>query len=448
MIIRGLLCIILLLLPEQALATGSLPQIWSASKAVAYALENSPDSQVAAARIGEAEARLWQTKAAFYPQLGLGGGYSQTNNPMYSFGNILTHGQFSPSVDFNDPGRSDNLNLTAGLQYRLYNGGRDQAHEQGADAGVAVTQAERQAVHVQLGFEVFRSFQHIQDSKNIMRARQASLAAIRSSLQVAKARFDAGDLLKVNLLNLEVQESRFQENLIRAEHDLALAKEVFLQLLGLPRQDVDISPNQAALLAPASLDLEGHPKLQSLAAAIKAVKSEVEAARGGERPTVDGFASYQYDKGTVYGGSGNSWIAGVKVDFKVFDGHKSDSDIALAEAKVGVLRARKHKLELALGLDFTRAQLDLEQARQRRQVTGKMVEQALESESLSKAQFRAGVLLSSDLIDSENRLTGAKVSNILAASAVELAIADLRRAAGLAIFSDTLSSNSTMEKKP
>ncbi len=40
----------------------------------------------------------------------------------YSFGNILNQGAFDNSIDFNDPGRTDNLNLKAEIAYRLYNG--------------------------------------------------------------------------------------------------------------------------------------------------------------------------------------------------------------------------------------------------------------------------------------------------------------------------------------
>jgi len=410
--------------------------VWSASQAVVYALEHSPDIQVAGERIREAEARLAASRVPFNPQVSLSGGYTQTNNPMYSFGNILNMGKFTPAIDFNDPGRTDNLNVTAGLEYRFYNGGRDEAGVRAANAGIDASLAGEDAVRLQLGFEVFKSFQRIVDAENIRRARNASLEAIRSSLAVARARHAAGDLLKVDLLNLEVQESSFQENLIGAEHDLKLAKEIFLQLLGLGRREVQVSPEIEKITSPQDVDISGHPRLRALRAQIAAAQAELEAAQGGRRPTVDGFARYQYDKGTVISGDGNSWMAGMKVDFKVFDAHKTDTDIARVQARLGVLRAREHKLELALGLDLTRAKLDLEQAVSRRKVAAKKVEQALESENLSRAQFKAGVLLSSDLIDSENRLTGAKVGDVLAESAVELAKADLRRAAGLGIFSD------------
>ncbi len=445
---RIILLLLALLYTGPALALEeSIPEVWTAPLAVEYALRNNPDSLVASQRILEAQAMLTKSTVGFYPQLDLSGSYAQTNNPMYSFGNILNQGQFSPGIDFNDPGRTDNLNLTAGVQYRFYNGGQDQARKHAAVAGVDVSSAAQDAVRLQLGFDTFRSFQRIVESENIDRARLASLESIRSSLAVARARYEAGDLLRVDLLNLEVQESLALENQIQAQHNLALAKKIFLHLLGLSQTEVKITTaDSKSPLRPDQPTPEQRPELQRLKAALIATGAQIDVARGSRLPTIDGFASYRYDKGTVFDGDGTSWLAGVKVDFKLFDGHSAAADISLGKARLGALLAEKRKLELALDLEITQAELSLSQAEQRQQVTEKMVAQATESESLSQAQFREGVILASDLIDSENRLTDARVRHVLASSAVQIATADLRRAAGLPQFHDKSKSNPSMEK--
>lgn len=433
--ISRLLLILLLALPVRSqAATPAVPEVWTAPQAVAFALRNSPDSQVAAARIAEAEALLAQAQVGNYPQLTLNGGYTQTDNPLYSFGNILNQGAYTSEIDFNDPGRTDNLNLTTSLRYRLYNGGRDPARQNAAAAGIEAAQAAETQVRARLSFAVFSAFQHLIDSANLVKARQAGLDAIRSSLEVARARHEAGDLLKLDLLNLEVQESRALENHIQARHDQQLAQKIFLQLLGLTDRPVQISLQSQGPLRPQTPTIAARPELQQVAAALRAGEAELRLAQAGHLPTVDSFASYQFDRGFETGGDGNSWMAGVKVNFPLFDGYKTRSEIATAAARLARLQAEKRKLKLALNLELTRTQLALDQAEERRRVTRKMVEQASKSESLSQAQFKTGTLLASDLIDSENRLTDARVRHQLAASAVQIAIADLRRATGLAIF--------------
>ncbi len=419
-----------------------IPEEWTARKAVEFVLENNPDSLVASQRMLEAEALLIKSSASFYPQLGLSGSYNQTNNPIHSFGNILNQGQFTPGIDFNDPGRTDNLNLSIGAQYRFYNGGQDTARRDAAGAGVDLFSAEWESVQLQLGFEAFRSFQRIVEAETVDQAQQVALDAIRSALDVAHARYAAGDLLKIDLLNLEVQESRILESQIQASHNLELSKQIFLTLLGLSAGEVKlVTISQPSPVPPEIRSPAQRPELQRMRAALRVAEAKLSGARGSRRPTVDGFASYQFDHGAVLDGNGDSWAAGLNLNFKLFDGHSSAADISQAEARLGTLRAELRKLELALNLELKQAELALSQAQQRKLVTKKMVEQALESEQLSRARFKEGVILASDLIDIESRLTDARVRYAVATSAVQIAIADLRRAVGLPQFTSNLTSS-------
>ncbi len=413
------------------------PEVWTPRKAVDFALRNSPDSQIAAQRMIEAKALQTKSAASFYPTVNLSGSYGQTNNPMYSFGNILNQGAFTPTIDFNAPGRTDNLNLTAAVQYRFYNGGQDLARNQAAAAGVDVSVADREAILLRLEFEAFRSFQKIEEAELILKASEEGVTAIRSSLQVARTRYDAGDLLRSDLLNLEVQESRAVQNQIRAAHNLELSKKIFLQLLGLPSGEVNIDTvGTQTPLRPERLDSELRPEIQRLLSATRAAEAQLKGARGEWLPTVDGFAAYQYDQGTVMDGSGDSWLAGIKVNFNLFDGGNSSADVAVAKAKLNSLRAEKKKLGLAINLEIVQSELALSEAEQSLQVTQKMVDLATESEALSQARFKEGVILVSDLINSENSLTDARVRNATATSALRIAIADLRRASGLSQFNN------------
>jgi len=424
--------------PVLAVASGNtpdLPEVWTTRNSVTFSLANSPDSRVALQRIEVATAAVNQARVGFYPHVDVSAQYGQTNNPMYSFGNILNQGTFSPSMDFNDPGRTDDLNLRAGVEYRFYNGGRDQAGVDAAEATLSRSRTERERVHSRLAFEVVRSFQSMVQAAEMLEARNASLDAIRASLAVAEARFNAGDLLKADLLNLEVQESRASENLILAEHRLQLSKKIFLNLLGLKDGSVVIDSSQDSKQEiPGDQSYELRPELQSFAHAEEAAAANLQVARGGRLPTVDGFASYQYDEGFVIDGTGDSWMAGVKVNYRLFDGNRTSADVAKAMAELSTIRAQRKKAELGIDLEVKQAKLSYHQAVQRLQVTEKMVEQAEESARLSRIRFKEGVILSSDLIDVEMRLTDALVRQSVAKANIKVATADFRRAVGLPQF--------------
>ena len=415
------------------------PKVWTVREAVQFALKNSPDVRITLERIKSARADVRAAESAFYPSIGISAGYSRTDNPMYSFGNILNQGQFTNQIDFNDPGITDDLNLTGQVQYRFYNGGSDAAGVEAARAGEQASRFEQEAVHLRLGFEVVRNFYSIVQARDNVQARQSSLNAIDASLQAAQARFAAGDLLKADLLNLEVQKSRASENLIRARHGLALAERGFLNLLGLEKGSVAIDTAlQTEQVAPEDPTYDRRPELAALNAALRAAEARVRQARGGYYPSADLFGSYQVDKGYEYEqGSGNSWMAGVKVNYNLFNGHRTSAEITKARAMLAEIREQQHKQELAFNYEIEQATLALQQADERLQVTETMVRQADESARLSRARFKEGVLLASELIEVENRLTEARVHSLMAKAARRIAIADLRRATGLGQFEQT-----------
>ena len=434
--LRVLCLLFVVVVPAFATDRSTPPAIWTVQEAVSFALDNSPDVRITMQRIKGAQAAVAAAQSAYYPQIGISAGYNRTNNPMYSFGNILNQGQFTPDIDFNNPGTSDDLNLTGIIQYRFYNGGSDEAGVRAAEAGEQATRFEQATINSRLGFEVVRSFYSIVQAEENVEARESSHKAIEASLQAAQARFEAGDLLKADLLNLEVQQSRAAENLIQARHSLELARRGFLNLLGLKQGTIEIdTAQQAEQAAPEKPTYDGRPELAGLDALLQAAEEKVRQARGGYYPSADLFGSYQLDKGFEFDeGSGNSWMAGVKVNYNLFNGNRTSAEVSQATAKLAELHEQKHKLELNFNYEIEQASLALQLAEERLQVTKKMVEQAVESARLSRERFKEGVILASDLIEVENRLTDARVHNLMAKASRRIAIADLRRSAGLEQF--------------
>ncbi|WP_310600399.1 TolC family protein [Desulfobulbus sp.] len=413
---------------------GSSP--WTVQEAVRYALRHNPDAATALERIKAADADIKLARAAFYPQVSVATEYSRTNNPMYSFGNILNQGMFTNAIDFNDPGTTDNLQAKTMIQYRVYNGGRDQAALKAAGEQGRSAEFDRTAVRNRLEFEVVRAFCTIVQAGESVRARQSALQAIDASLAVARARFEEGGLLREDVLNLEVQQARSAEQLIQARHGLQLAQRGFLHLLGRTGAEAAVDPTDyREQEIPAERAFRNRPELAAMAATVKALEARIKQAESGHWPTADVFGSYQADKGTELDeGSGNSWVTGVRMEYTLFNGGRTAAATERATARLRAAREEERKLELACSLEMEQAVLAVRQEEERLKVTGKMVDSATESARLARLRFKEGVLLASELIDTENRLIESQLSHSLATAAHKIAIADLRRAAGLGQF--------------
>jgi len=413
------------------------PKIWTAEEAVTFAIAGNPDNTIARKRIEEAQAAAMLARATDYPLINVSAEYGQTNSPMYSFGNILNQGTFNNSINFNNPGITDNLQLKAVVNYRIYNGGQDQAEHAASAARIGASESDLVAVHQQLGFEVVKTFQAIVQAEKMVAVRLEELSAITTSLDVGRARYEAGDLLRQDLLNLELQQSRASENLIQSRHTLELSKRSFLNLLGLQQGNVRIDPaGGRTLQLPGTVDYRNRHELQKLEAMFQVAEAELKKAEGSRKPTLDAFAGYQVDSGFIEVESGNSWMAGMKVNYALFDGHKAAAQISLARLKLQEIQGLKLKTELALNLEVQQALLDYKQAEERLSVTDKMVAVAEEVARLSRARFKEGVILASELIDLEMRLTDARARQLTAKAGYQVAIANLRRATGSAQFAD------------
>ncbi|MFH1021495.1 MAG: TolC family protein [Pseudomonadota bacterium] len=440
----SLLCVTLLLfMAPLSLAAGTndgtaRPEVWTLRNAVRFAVKNNPDSRMGRNRIEAAQAAITMERSSFFPRLDLNSRYDQTNNPMYSFGNILNQGAFNQAIDFNNPGRTDTLGMGIRLGYRFFNGGRDLAGLKAAEAQAVSSQMELGAVQAQLTFEVVRTFQLIIQAEELVKAQQSAVEAIAASLSVARARYQEGVLLKAGLLDLEVLQAKTQENLSQARHTLGLSRKIFLSLLGLDHGSVVLDPAQGEPQEiPPSVVHDQRPELKSMEALILAAKARVQQAQGGYYPSLEGYAGYDADKGSVTDGSGDSWQAGLKLQFNLSEGGRTAAGIARASALLAETQERKRKTELAIALEVRQAEFALQDAGERLQVTEKSVAQAQESARINRLRFAEGKLLSSDLLGVENRLTDAQVRRIVAETSQRIAVADLRRALGLPQFPET-----------
>jgi outer membrane protein TolC len=436
----GLFCAGLLLLSSLSLAaetTGAMtvPEVWTLRNAVRFALQNNPDSRMGKSRIEAAQAAITMERSSFFPRLDLNSRYDQTNNPMYSFGNILNQGAFNNTIDFNNPGRTDSLNTGVRLGYRFFNGGRDLAGLKAAEAQAVSSRMELGAVQAQLAFEVIRSFQLIIQAEELLKAQQSAVTAITASLAVAQARYQEGVLLKADLLDLEVQQSKAQEGLSQAKHTLEVNRRIFLGLLGLDDGPVALDPAQgSAQEIPPSAAPDQRYELKSMEALILAAKARVKQAQGGYYPALEGYAGYEADKGYVTDGSGDSWQAGVKLQFNLSEGGRTSAEITKASALLAEAQEQKRKTELAINLEVKQAEFAVQDAKERLQVTEKSVAQAQESARINRLRFAEGKLLASDLLRAENRLTDAQARRIAAETSQRIAVAALRRALGLEQF--------------
>lgn len=412
---------------------------WTIDRAIATALERSPDARIARSRIEGAQALFEQSRAAWLPQVSVQGRYTATDSPMMAFGSILNQRAFDFGLDFNRPGTVDNLNATGTIAYNLYSGGRATAGRAAAQAGAVAAGYDFQAARQQLAAEVAKAALNLHKAREAVGAIESGVKAYEAAAGIARSRFEAGQLLKADLLTIEVQLAQTRAAFVAARHSAALAERAFRFVLGLEPagERVELRPDDPALARltpPAAGDFSRRPELLGLQERLRAAEAMVDVARGSRRPTVNAFASYQYDHGWKLDRGADSWLAGVSVDLNVFDGGQTGAKIRQSRSEVGVVKEMLRKTVLGIGLEVEQARLAHANAVEQLAVTGRVVEQAEESAALSRARFEREALLNADLVGAESRLLEARLRRTVAAADERIAVVELRRALGLDPF--------------
>jgi outer membrane protein TolC len=412
-------------------STAQAAEPWTFEQAVSYALTNSPDARIAQQRIAVARAGIAQADAALWPKLQFQSSYSWTDNPMLAFGAILNQRSFSPSLDFNEVPATDNLNVRGVVTAPLYTGGQVRAGRTAARAGAQAAEWEAEAVRSTLGFEVARAFHTVLKAHAFIQATEAAVNGYERNVNVARKRYQAGTLLRADLLDVEVRLAQSREDLVRARNAEALAERALRNLLGLDTPDFGVVDTVTELpTPPADMSPAQRPELLALQQRELAAEATVRGARGGYLPKVSAFGSLDYDRGWETGGDGGSYAAGALLQWDLWDGKLTRAKVSEARARLEGIQEESRKFRLAIDLEVEQARLNLEEARERLAVTDTAISQAEESVELTRARFEQGLALATQLIDAETALTGARVRRAEAEADRRIAVAALRRALG------------------
>lgn len=409
--------------------------LWRLQDALCFALTNSPDVRIASHRIAAADAVLRQANAAAWPKLQLQSSYTRTDNPMMVFGSILNQRAFNEppigQINFNDVPDIDNLNFRGVLTLPVYAGGQIKSARDAARAYAWAARDAADAVRNTLAFEVVRAFHTVLKTRQFVRAAEAAVTAFETNLQIASNRFNAGTLLRADLLDFEVRLAQAREDLVRARNARELASRALRTLLGIERGDFDIAEVVPAVPVPVLSDFTARPELAASSQQIRAAEAEVRRARGGYMPAISIFSSLDYDRGWRSEGDGKSYTAGLMLQWNLWDGQLTRAKVQQAQADLQAALENDRRLRLMLALEVEQAQLALTEATERLRVTEKAVAQAVESVELTRARFAQGLALAVQLIDAETALTAARVRQAEAEADYRIAVAALRKALGL-----------------
>ncbi|MFO7713784.1 TolC family protein [Desulfosarcina sp.] len=400
---------------------------------------NNPDLRMALARIERARAMLEKSAAPFYPQVNVTTEYLQGDAPSAYLFKSIDQRKLPPGTDFNDPGWFEDFESGISADINLFNGGRDSLNREMAKTGLTISQLERDGIENQVMAAAIGAYYDILAAANFTTVAEESVASTLSQLRIMDVRFQSGGALKTDLLSLQVRVAETQEILLQSRNRQRLAKAALAEILGvapdIPFGIVDAQAHALAVpddpIAALNYALAHRPELASVREKVSQSKMALDASRAGYLPQVDFMTRYYVnDPEMKYSTDRDNWIAGLYLNWKIFDGFATRSERAEALARLQETLAADRKTLLAVKFDVKKAYLNLDEAQERLKVATANVHTAGETYGLVKRQFEGGSADITRYLEAELAYNRARMRETTAYSDREKARAQIARAIG------------------
>ncbi len=416
---------------------------YNLQQAIDHALIYNPNLQIMQDRISQAEAQLDIALSSFYPTIKTSLSYTHTTDPSRAFGMIISQRRldFTPTTDFNNPGGTDNYRPEVTARYSLFRGGQDYYNTKAAQLGVDAATLDKSATRNHLIQTVSSTFYAYLASIEVDHVANRSIEAVKEELRQSKNRYEAGSVLKSDLLTLQVQLAEALDTKIQTSNAIELTKIGLKSLLGLTAAEafkIDSSTQWTMPQADKSfnqlleLAIDQRPETQTANKQIAIAQQQLNAAKGAYLPTADAYVSYGSDsKDLEYSTNRDNVTAGVMVELDIFSGFRDSSKIKKAEHQLSIAQKSAKQTQLMIEKSVKSAHLKVAEALARIKVTSSSVAASEEALRLVNEQRKAGTVTVTRYIEAEVARDKSHARNISARFDALRAEAELNRAIGV-----------------
>jgi outer membrane protein TolC len=330
-----------------------------------------------------------------------------------------------------------------GVSVPLYTGGRLGSLARAAEGERAAAGGDVAAGSADLSLEARVAYWDLATALESERVLGESLAAFDAHAADAVNRERHGLAARNEVLAVQVERDRAELARIEAGSLVAVLKADLARLLDLPPETrvepadpLEAPPpaeEDAALLVAAAL--EARPERAALAARMEAAAARERAARADRLPQAWLSAGYDYARPNrkilpLEDGFADTWDATVTLSFNLLDGGRRAAAVDQRLSRTEALRRELEDLDRRIRFEVEQRLAEARAARAAVAVAERGLQSARESLRVASDRYRAGVILSSELLDAEAALLEAGLDRTEALARLRIMAARLDHAAG------------------
>ena len=379
------------------------------------ALEKNPQRKAALADTRAASADVKQAKSILYPHAMFSETATRGDDPVYVFGSRLRQQRFGAS-DFalnalNTPAPLGNFSTRFGGTWDVFDSMASWRAVNRAEQAKTATDHQLERTDQEIVFRVTDSYYAVLLARKELEVAEQSMKTAQAILERSKNRVESGVVVESDSLSAQVRVASRKQELIRAQNNLAMASAQLGISMGISTQN-DFQPSDALtekLLPSTPLDelekraIESRPDLKRIRSEEAAQQQSVSIAKSSFGPRVNAFASWEADNPTlVAGGGGNNWLAGIELQFDLFEGGAKKAELSRERAVQDKVAALKEMATDAVRLEVRKAYYDLDATRQQLEVARASIADSQESLRINQDRYEAGISTVTDLLSAED----------------------------------------------
>jgi len=409
------------------------PSVLTLEQSIDMALERNLDIHIAREEVLAAQERKKETTTAFLPSLRAEYNYRRPSEVPY----IVIQDQ---RIDVAD---EDQYHFTGTVEQPLFTGFANLSNYQLAKLGLDVAKIQLTQARFDLILQVKEAYFEILTAERIKEVAEQSVEQLQAELKTAQDFYDVGMSPKIDVLDAEVRLAEAEQQLIRTQNALRIAKATFNTILRRPvDQEVAVKdilsykPFAQPYASCLELALKSRPELMEAEKNVASAEKEITLAKSAYYPYVSLSSNYYRagDEPNVDGSEfedRENWDIMAVASITFFEWGKTRFAANQKRARLRQAQEAVEQIEDAVRLDVKTSYLNLQTAAENISVAEKGVGSAEENFRISKERYREQVATATEVLDAQTRLTEAKTNYTSTLAEFNVAKARLIRAMGV-----------------
>lgn len=392
--------------------------------------EKNPSLKAAAEEVTAAEARIRQSRSAYYPQITAGAGYTYID-PVSEMGFGGSEPvQFMPNDNYEAKVTARATLLDFGKRGKTVDIARSGRNAAAHSLDIAERDISYRTVELFYGILFLRESIRVQDKE---------ITALQKALDHTSKRYQAGTATRFDVLSTDVRIQDARSKKLSLQHQLRRHELTLHRLTGLAVNDplelkgsFDVRPSfsdEASLVA-AALQRRSESKLAAEQEQSARANRDIAMKQG--LPVVSASASWGISNGyqPEINEIRENVAAGIHVELPIFTGFRTSAERQEASALLRAAAQRRIDAEQRIKTDVEETLHAFETSREKILTTQSQLQQARLAAEHARARYENGVATTLDLLDTEAALAQAELARLQAAYDYLMNNYALKRATG------------------